>query len=38
LRIPAGLPSGSYTIQVTGEDFAHNSSAVELVVEVAGGG
>ena len=38
LRIPAGLPSGSYTIQVTGEDFAHNSSAVELVVEVIGGG
>ena len=36
LRIPAGLPSGSYTIQVTGEDFAHNSSAVELVVEVIG--
>ena len=36
LRIPAGLPSGSYTIQVTGEDFAHNSSAVELVVEVMG--
>ena len=36
LRIPAGLPSGSYTIQVTGEDFAHNSSVVELVVEVIG--
>ena len=38
LRIPAGLPSGSYTIQVTAEDFAHNSSVVELVVEVVGGG
>ena len=38
LRIPAGLPSGSYTIQVTAEDFAHNSSVVELVVEVIGGG
>jgi Ca-activated chloride channel family protein len=36
LRIPAGLPSGSYMIQVTGEDFAHNSSSVELVVEVIG--
>ncbi|HJZ66917.1 MAG TPA: VIT domain-containing protein [Blastocatellia bacterium] len=38
LRIPAGLPSGSYVIQITAEDFAHNSSAVELVVEVIGGG
>ncbi len=37
LRIPAGLPSGTYTIQVTGEDFAHNSSEVEVVVEVVGG-
>jgi len=36
LRIPAGLPSGSYVIQITAEDFAHNSSAVELVVEVIG--
>ncbi len=36
LRISAGLPSGSYTIQVTAEDFAHNASAVELVVEVIG--
>jgi Ca-activated chloride channel homolog len=36
LRIPPGLPSGSYTIQVTAEDFAHNSSVVELVVEVIG--
>jgi len=36
LRIPAGLPSGSYTIQITAEDFAHNSSVVELVVEVIG--
>jgi len=38
LRIPAGLPSGTYTIQVTAEDFAHNSSVVELIVEVVGGG
>ena len=37
LRIPAGLPSGTYTIQVTAEDFAHNSSAAELMVEVFGG-
>jgi Ca-activated chloride channel family protein len=34
LRIPAGMPSGSYAIQVTAEDFAHNASTVELVVEV----
>ncbi|HSB11067.1 MAG TPA: VIT domain-containing protein [Blastocatellia bacterium] len=36
LRIPEGLPSGTYTIQITGEDFAHNSSVVELVIEVVG--
>jgi Ca-activated chloride channel family protein len=36
LRIPAGLPSGSYTIQITAEDFAHNSSATELPIEVIG--
>ena len=38
LRIPAGLPSGSYAIQITAEDFAHNSSEAELRVEVVGGG
>jgi Ca-activated chloride channel family protein len=38
LRLPAGLPSGTYVIQVTAEDFAHNSSEVELTVEVIGGG
>lgn len=38
LRIPAGLPSGTYTIQVTAEDFAHNSSVAEVMVEVIGGG
>jgi len=38
LRIPAGLPSGTYTIQITAEDFAHNSSVAEVVVEVIGGG
>ncbi|HSE98308.1 MAG TPA: VWA domain-containing protein, partial [Blastocatellia bacterium] len=36
LHIPAGLPSGTYTIQITGEDFAHNLSVTELVVEVIG--
>ena len=36
LMIPAGLPSGTYVIQITAEDFAHNSSATELVVEVIG--
>jgi Ca-activated chloride channel family protein len=38
LRIPAGLPSGTYTIQVTAEDFAHNSNEAELTVEIIGGG
>jgi Ca-activated chloride channel family protein len=38
LRIPAGLPSGTYTIQITAEDFAHNASVTELLVEVIGGG
>lgn len=38
LRIPAGLPSGTYTIQITAEDFAHNSTVTELMIEVIGGG
>ncbi|HLG14612.1 MAG TPA: VIT domain-containing protein [Blastocatellia bacterium] len=38
LRIPAGLPSGTYTIQVTADDFAHNSSVTEVTVEVMGSG
>jgi Ca-activated chloride channel family protein len=38
LRIPAGLPPGTYTIQITAEDFAHNSSATEMTIEVVGGG
>jgi len=38
LMIPAGLPSGTYVIQITAEDFAHNSSTTELVIEVIGGG
>jgi Ca-activated chloride channel homolog len=37
LRIPEGLPSGTYTIQLTAEDFAHNSSITELTIEVLGG-
>lgn len=37
LRIPAGLPAGTYTIQITAEDFAHNSSATEMTIEVIGG-
>jgi Ca-activated chloride channel homolog len=37
LRIPEGLPSGTYTIQITAEDFAHNSSVTELTIEVLGG-
>ncbi|HEY6327998.1 MAG TPA: VIT and VWA domain-containing protein [Blastocatellia bacterium] len=38
LKIPAGMPSGTYTIEITAEDFAHNSSRTELTVQVAGGG
>ena len=36
LRVPSGLASGSYSIQITAEDFAHNASTVELLVEVIG--
>jgi Ca-activated chloride channel homolog len=36
MRIPEGLPSGTYTIQITAEDFAHNSSVTELTIEVLG--
>lgn len=36
LRIPAGLPSGTYTIQITAEDFAHNSSVTEVMLQVIG--
>jgi Ca-activated chloride channel family protein len=38
IHIPPGLPAGTYTIQITAEDFAHNSSEAELTVEVLGGG
>lgn len=37
LSIPEGLPSGTYTIQITAEDFAHNSSVTEITLEVIGG-
>ncbi|HYL99642.1 MAG TPA: VWA domain-containing protein, partial [Blastocatellia bacterium] len=36
LRIPAGLPSGTYTIEVTADDFAHNSSRTEVTIQVIG--
>jgi len=35
LRIPAGLPSGTYTIRITAEDFAHNSSEAEVSLRVS---
>lgn len=37
LRIPPGLPSGKYTIIVTGEDFAHNVTSIEIPLEIVGG-
>lgn len=37
LRIPEGLPSGTYTIRINAEDFAHNASATEVQIEVIGG-
>jgi hypothetical protein len=37
LKIPAGLPSGTYTIEINAEDFAHNSSRAEVTVQVVGG-
>ncbi|HZS47012.1 MAG TPA: VIT and VWA domain-containing protein [Blastocatellia bacterium] len=36
LRIPEGLPSGAYTITLSAEDFAHNTSSLELQVQVLG--
>jgi Ca-activated chloride channel family protein len=38
LKIPAGLPTGTYTIQITAEDFAHNLSVTEVSLDVVGGG
>jgi Ca-activated chloride channel family protein len=37
LRIPNQLPSGVYNVTILAEDFAHNSSSVELALEVIGG-
>lgn len=37
LHLPAGLPSGTYTVIITAEDFAHNVVGTELTVEVIGG-
>lgn len=36
LRIPAGLPPGTYMIRITAEDFAHNQSATEAAIQVMG--
>ncbi|MFL6332865.1 MAG: VIT and vWA domain-containing protein [Pyrinomonadaceae bacterium] len=36
LRVPAGLASGRYVLTVSAEDFAHNQSSVEVMVEVIG--
>ena len=36
LRVPAGLASGRYVLTVSAEDFAHNQSSAEVVVEVLG--
>ena len=36
LRIPQGLPAGRYEIEVTAEDFAHNSTVVKVPIEVTG--
>ncbi len=36
LLIPEGLPAGKYQLVITAEDFAHNSSNLELSLEVLG--
>ena len=36
LRIPEGLPSGVYTVMLAAEDFAHNTSSIELQIQVIG--
>jgi len=36
IRIPAGLPPGVYTVEVSGEDFAHNSASTLVRLEVTG--
>jgi len=37
LRIPSGLPSGIYNMTILAEDYAHNSSSVDLELEIIGG-
>jgi Ca-activated chloride channel family protein len=34
IKVPADLPAGTYTLQVIGEDFAHNISLWSTMVEV----
>lgn len=36
LHVPPALPAGRYQLQISAEDFAHNSTVVEMVVEVMG--
>ena len=36
LHIPAELPPGTYTIQITAEDFARNGAVAEATIEVLG--
>jgi len=36
LRVPLGLPSGVYTVTLSAEDFAHNTSSLELQIQVIG--
>ncbi|MFY9225152.1 MAG: VWA domain-containing protein, partial [Blastocatellia bacterium] len=36
LHIPIGLPAGRYQLIVSAEDFAHNNSSTELLIEVLG--
>lgn len=36
LHLPTGLPAGRYQLIVSAEDFAHNNSSTELLIEVLG--
>lgn len=36
LHIPEGLASGVYTVQISAEDFAHNTAGLELQVQIIG--
>lgn len=37
LKIPDFMPSGKYPITVFSEDFAHNNSTSEIIIEIIGG-